>query len=222
MDSSGLTRLYRHRFSEEDRRRKDKIWQVLCEHYFQQFVDERDTVLDIACGQGEFIRHIRCAHKIAVDLNDEVADVLPKDIRFVRAPADDLSEIAAESVDVCFISNFFEHLESKQQMDAVLQEIRRVLRKDGRFVNMQPNIRFEPGRYWDFYDHVLPLSDRSAVEALEKNGFAVERVVDRFVPFTTKSSLPQHPLLVRAYLATPWLWKLMGGQFVIVAKPKSA
>jgi ubiquinone/menaquinone biosynthesis C-methylase UbiE len=209
--------LYRYRFSERDRVRKDRIWKVLCEHYFQQFVTATDTVLDLACGQGEFIRHIACGAKVAVDLNREVEATLPKEIRFVCAPADALTEIASGSIDVCFTSNFFEHLESKQQMDAVLQEVRRVLRKGGRLINMQPNICYEPGRYWDFYDHVLPLSHRSAAEGFAKNGFTIERVIDRFVPFTTKSALPQHPFLVRAYLALPFVWKLMGGQFVIVA-----
>ena len=96
-------------------------------------------------------------------------------------------------------------------MNAVLQEVRRVLREGGRLINMQPNIRFEPGRYWDFYDHLLPLSDRSATEGLVQNGFVIEQVVARFVPFTTKSILPQHPWLVRAYLALPCSGKSWAG-----------
>jgi ubiquinone/menaquinone biosynthesis C-methylase UbiE len=218
MKSKDLKILYGHRFAEKERAQKDKIWQVLCKHYFQQFIAPNDSVLDIACGQGEFIRHIECAKKTAVDLNPEVRAELPSDIRFICASADALHEIESQSVDVCFISNFFEHLESKEQMNAVLQEVRRVLRKGGRLINMQPNIRVEPGRYWDFYDHLLPLSDRSATEALVQNGFVIEQVVARFVPFTTKSILPQHPWLVRAYLALPLFWKVMGGQFVIIAR----
>lgn len=213
-----IDRLYKSRFSPSDRARKDKIWKVLCTHYFQQFVAPSDIVLDLACGQGEFIRHIECAGKIAVDLNPEVKETLPKDIRFVCARADALEEIGSGTVDVCFASNFFEHLADKHQMDIVLQEIKRVLRSGGRLVNMQPNILYEPGRYWDFYDHVLPLSHRSAVEGLRKNGFDIERIVPRFVPFTTKSALPQHPWLVRAYLALPLVWKILGGQFVVVAR----
>jgi hypothetical protein len=83
---------------------------------------------------------------------------------------------------------------------------------------MQPNIRYEPGRYWDFYDHVLPLSHLSAAEGLAKHGYIVEKLIPRFLPFTTKSALPQHPLLVRAYLATPLAWRFMGGQFLVVAR----
>jgi hypothetical protein len=46
----------------------------------------------------------------------------------------------------------------------------------------------------------------------------IEHVVARFVPFTTKSVLPQHPWRVRAYVALPLFWKVMGGQFVIIAR----
>jgi ubiquinone/menaquinone biosynthesis C-methylase UbiE len=218
MSDAGLESLYRHRFSSAERVRKDQIWQVLCEHYFQQFIGSSDTVLDLACGQGEFIRHIRCGQKIAVDLNAEVAETLGPEVRFICNAADDLSAIESGTVDCCFVSNFFEHLLTKQQMDGVLTELRRVLKKGGRLICMQPNILYEPGRYWDYYDHVLPLSHRSFAEGLAKNGYEVEKVVSRFVPFTTKTALPTHPLLVRLYLALPMVWKVMGGQFVIVAR----
>jgi ubiquinone/menaquinone biosynthesis C-methylase UbiE len=218
MTEPGLKELYAARFSAEERAKKDRIWRVLCEHYFQDLVAPTDTLLDLACGMGEFVRHIRCAHKIAVDLNPEVRDLLPPDIRYLCAPAHDIPAIASGTVDVCFISNFFEHLESKQAMDAVLEEVRRVLRPGGRLINMQPNVRYEPGRYWDFYDHVLPLSHLSAAEGLAKHGFVIERLIPRFLPFTTKSALPQHPFLVRAYLAFPPAWRLLGGQFLVVAR----
>jgi ubiquinone/menaquinone biosynthesis C-methylase UbiE len=217
-ESEELKALYAHRFSPADRAKKDRIWSALCEHYFQAFIGLGDTVLDLACGQGEFIRHIRCARKIAVDLNPEVRELLPPEIRYVCARADNLEGVESDTVDVCFVSNFFEHLGSKAEMNAVLAEIRRVLRSGGRLINLQPNVRYEPGRYWDFYDHVLPLSHLSAAEGLAQQGFELERVIPRFLPFTTKSAIPQHPLLVRAYLAFPPIWRVMGGQFLIVAR----
>jgi hypothetical protein len=83
---------------------------------------------------------------------------------------------------------------------------------------MQPNIRYEPAKYWDFYDHLLPLSHLSAEEAFAKNGYRVELVIPRFVPFSTKSAYPTHPLFVRMYLRLPFVWRFLGGQFVIVAR----
>ena len=91
----------------KEREQKDKIWQVLCKHYFQQFITPNDSVLDIACGQGEFIRHIECAKKTAVDLNPEVRAELPSDIRFICASADALHEIESQSVGRVFHLEFF-------------------------------------------------------------------------------------------------------------------
>jgi ubiquinone/menaquinone biosynthesis C-methylase UbiE len=218
MNNDTLNRLYEVRFSQDERATKDRIWRVLCEDYFQQFIDPSDTVLDIACGFGEFIRHIHAARKIGIDLNAENGKNLPPDIEFICTSAESISGVPDGSVDVCFASNFFEHLESKAAMDNVLGEARRVLRPGGRFITMQPNLHYSGARYWDFYDHVLPLTHTSAAEGFSKNGFRVERLVPRFVPFSTKSALPQHPLLVKAYLRVPWLWKVMGGQFVLVAR----
>jgi ubiquinone/menaquinone biosynthesis C-methylase UbiE len=213
-----LQTLYRVRFSEAERARKDRVWKVLCKGFFQQYIAPSDTVLEIASGYGEFIRHIVSSRKIAVDLNPEARDCLPVEVEFHLANASRLTMIADGSVDTCFSSNFFEHLPSKEVMDEVLAEVLRVLRPGGRYVVMQPNIRYEPGRYWDYYDHILPLSHLSCREAFAKAGYEVVEVIDRFVPFSTDSRLPQHPLLVRLYLNCRPIWRWMGGQFVLVGR----
>ena len=218
MTMQGLDKLYDYRFSARERDRKNAIWQVLCSQYFQKFVNSQDTVLDIACGYGEFIRHIQAKKKLAIDLNAAVQKELPPEIQFFCTAADTMPDIPTGSVDVCFASNFFEHLESKRVMDAVLQEARRVLKPGGRFVSMQPNIRYAPDKYWDFYDHMLPLSHLSAAEAFSKNGYSVETLIPRFVPFSTKSAYPTHPVFVKAYLHLPMIWRFFGGQYVLVAR----
>jgi SAM-dependent methyltransferase len=213
-----LHALYRARFSDADRVRKDLVWKVLCRRFFQHYVAPNGTMLELASGYGEFSRHIVSARKIAVDLNPEARDCLPPEVEFHLMSASRLTMIADGSVDTCFSSNFFEHLPSKEVMDEVLAEVLRVLRPGGRYVVMQPNIRYEPGRYWDYYDHILPLSHLSCREAFAKAGYEVVEVIDRFVPFSTDSRLPQHPMLVRLYLKCRPIWKLMGGQFVLVGK----
>ncbi len=214
--------LYRNRFSAEARRARERVWQVLCRHFFQRYVRESDTTLDLGCGFGEFTRFIRARRKIAVDLNRDVAALLPPDVEFHAADARELDFLPSAAVDVCFTSNFFEHLGSKQELDAVLLEVHRVLRPGGLLVALQPNIKYAPGDYWDFYDHHLPLSHVSCAEAFGKAGFEVVELVGRFLPFTTCSPLPKHPLLVRLYLWARPAWRLLGRQFLIVGrKPQS-
>ena len=218
-----VERLYRFRFSETDLVRKSEIWQVLCEDFFQKYIASTDTVLDIGCGFGEFSTHIRAGRRIAIDLNADAGKHLPAGVEFHATSAADLSVIPDTSIDVCFSSNFFEHLPSRDALDRVLAEALRVLRPGGRYVAMQPNIRYAPGEYWDYYDHVLPLSHLSCREAFAKAGFEICQVIDRFVPFSTNSRLPQHPWLVRAYLRCRWAWRILGRQFVIVGrKPTTA
>jgi dolichol-phosphate mannosyltransferase len=216
-----LQKLYRIRFSDADREKKDAIWKALVEGFFQDYVKPGDTVLDIACGYGEFTRHVRAGRKIAVDLNPDAARFLPPEAQFHLASAEKLSMIPDASVDVCFSSNFFEHLPSKEVLDRVLRETLRVLKPGGRYVAMQPNLRYAPGEYWDYYDHVLPLTDRSCFEAFAKAGYEVIELIDRFVPFSTSSKLPQAPWLVRLYLMIRPAWRLLGRQFVIVGRKPS-
>ena len=215
-----LAKLYSRRFPPAAQARRERIWQVLCAHFFQRYVLDTDTVLDLACGRGEFIRNIRAARKIGVDINSENAPRLGAGIEFHAIDAADLSPIRSASVDVCFSSNFFEHLPSKDVLDRVLRESYRVLRVGGRFVSMHPNLRHAPGEYWDYYDHVLPLTDRSCAEAFAKAGFELVEVTDRFMPFSTRSRLPQSSWLVRLYLACRPAWRIIGRQFLIVAEKR--
>ena len=212
--------LYRSRFSTEARRARERVWQVLCRRFFQHFVRATDTTLDLGCGFGEFSRFIRAGRKIAVDLNPDVATLLPPDVEFHLTDARHLAFIESEEVDVCFTSNFFEHLPSKRDLDALLAEVHRVLRPGGLLIALQPNIKYAPGAYWDFYDHHVPLSHLSCAEAFRKAGFQVIELVGRFLPFTTCSPVPKHPLLVRLYLLVRPAWRLLGRQFLIVGQRK--
>ena len=217
-----LSKLYRFRFREADRAGKMRIWKALCEHFFQPLIGEDRVIVDLACGYGEFINNIRGKKKYAVDLNPDARANVADDVQFCPSRADAMSEIHADSVDVVFASNFLEHLRSKEECDAVLAEVRRILRPGGRFVIMGPNIRYLAAAYWDFYDHCLPLSHLSLEEGLVQADYEIERIVPRFLPYTSRSRLPRHPALIALYLKAPLVWRLLGKQFLVIGRKPAA
>lgn len=213
-----LRRLYSHRFPTDDLEQKDAIWSVLCSHFFQKYVPRDAVVLDVGAGYCEFLRNIECRERLAVDLNEDVRKFAPPGTRVIVAPSHALrGQIADESVDVVFVSNFFEHLPDKQCFIATLREIGRVLRRGGKLLVLQPNIRAVGDRYWDFVDHQIALTDKSLAEGVASVGLTVLEVIPKFLPYTTRSRVPQHPSLVHLYLKMSFIWRFMGGQTWLVA-----
>jgi hypothetical protein len=83
---------------------------------------------------------------------------------------------------------------------------------------MGPNVRFVAGAYWDFWDHLTPITDRSLVELLEHLDYSVELCYPKFLPYTTRSSIPKSLWLVRGYVRFPPAWRILGKQFLIRAR----
>ncbi|HEX6179272.1 MAG TPA: class I SAM-dependent methyltransferase [Thermoanaerobaculia bacterium] len=218
--SSGtdLAGMYDRRFAGEARFRV-AMWRVLCQKFFQRYVDRSATVLEVGAGHCEFINNIEAARKIAVDLSNDTPHYAAAGVQVVQTASTDLSAVAGGTADVAFASNFFEHI-SKPDILATLRELRRVLRPDGKLLILQPNIRYCARDYWMFFDHITPLDDSSLIEALELCGLEAVEVIRRFLPFTTKSALPKSLALLRIYLAVPLLWRLFGAQSFIVARPR--
>ncbi len=206
-----LKEVYEQRFDEEDQARKEAIWRELG-RFLQRYIPANARVLDIACDLGYFIRNIQAADRWATDIRD-VAATLPPEVHFVRASGLELEDVLpSASFDLAFFSNYLEHLASTE---AVLQQLRvahALLKPGGRVLILQPNIRLIGGSYWDFIDHQTALTDKSLAEAAVMAGFTTKQVIARFLPYTTKSRIPQHPMLVRAYLAFPPAWLLLGKQ----------
>jgi SAM-dependent methyltransferase len=213
-----LDLLYQGRFSEKEVEDKSRIWEVLCKHFFQVYVSPNDTVLDLGAGYCDFINNIHCREKLAVDLNDDTPSLAGADVQVQQASSTDLSFLADQSVDVVFTSNFLEHLRTKEEALQTFNEVHRILKKGGLFLILQPNIRHVGFEYWDFFDHHIALTDKSLIEGLLIKEFKIKRVISKFLPFTTKSRIPQHPFLVWLYLKIPLVWRIMGKQSFLVAE----
>lgn len=214
-----LERIYARRFSERDRRRKAGVWKVICESFLSRYVPAEGTVLDIGAGYCEFANHIRARRRIAVDLNPDTARAAAPGVEVLSIPLEGLGEaLEPGSVDVVFASNVFEHLRGIDALLDVLDALHDALKPGGRLLVMQPNVSALGGRFWDFMDHTLPLTERGMAEALGVRGFEVVECRARFLPYTFKSRLPSWPWLVRLYLNLPPAQWLFGKQMFLVAR----
>lgn len=211
--------IYADRFDKSVDKR-NVMWKILCKDYFQKFIKRNSTVLDLAAGYCEFINNITCKEKIAVDLNEKTKKMAGKGVKVYQALSTSLPKNLTGKVDVVFTSNFFEHLDSKNELIDTLKEVHRVLRPGGRIMVLQPNIRLVGNRYWDYVDHTLPLTEKSLFEALLLTDFEVEYQKTRFLPYTANSRIPASPWLIQLYLKLPLAQFLMGKQTFMVAKKK--
>lgn len=213
-----VTALYDIRFNQTGVEKRRAVWRVLCDSFFSKLVPADATILDIACGYGEFINHIVAKKKYAIDLNTDSPAHLNPDVTFLHTVATDLSALPQNAFDVVFTSNFLEHLRDKSQLDLVLSQVMGLLKSGGKLIVVGPNIRYAYAEYWDFYDHYLPLSHLSLVEAMMLAGFQPERVVDRFLPYTMNNGAPTADFIIKTYLKLPFAWKIFGKQFLVVGR----
>lgn len=212
-----LARLYETRFSSSDQAFKVKLWEILVKDFLQSYIPKDSVLLDIAGGFCEFLNAAQAKEKHLVDLNPRSPEYATSAIHIHSCHVLDASKhISKNSIDVCFVSNFFEHLPSFQELLKVLAMIHELLKPGGRLIIIQPNYRFAYKEYFDFVDHMLPISDRSLTESLEACHFRIEKMIPRFLPFSTKSKAAS-TLALKAYLRMPFVWPLFGKQLFAVA-----
>ncbi len=211
-----LQQIYQQRFSRTSEYR-NRVWQVLATSFFNRWIPSDAAVLDLGCGYGEFINNIAAGKKYAMDLNPDAPKHLAAAVHFFEQDCSRSWALPDNALDTIFTSNFFEHLPDKQCLKQTLQQAFRCLKPGGRLIAMGPNIKYLPGLYWDFFDHHTALTEASLGEVLEMEGFRLEQSTPRFLPYTLVNA-PEYPLLLlRIYLAAPWLWRIKGRQFLIIA-----
>ncbi len=213
-----LYRMYKVRFPEEKLGEKERLWRVLIDMVIQKYIKETDTVLDLGGGECLFINNIRCSKKYVVDLNPATKDYAHKNVLVINENATNISSIKDKSIDVVFVSNFFEHLRDIEELEKVISEIKRILKLRGLLIVIQPNIRYAYREYWDFPDHHIPISHNSLSELLVINGFIIRVCYPRFLPWRPKGRLSRYLVLFKIYLKFPILWRFVGKQAFIVAE----
>lgn len=114
-------------------------------------IKKGETVLDLACGQGYFSRLVKEAggNVLGVDLSKELISLARQkfsDISFEVAPASD-TKLKKESFDTVFTVLAFENIKN---IDEVVSEIKRVLKKQGKFVLVMLHPAFRIPQYSDW------------------------------------------------------------------------
>lgn len=210
-----LDALYQRRFDTEDATRT-AVWSVLIDAWFSRYLGGVDSALDLGCGWGPFVNQIDVRHRYGIDLNADAASHLDSGVTFFEQRADEHWPLEDGALDLVFSSNFLEHLPSREAILETLGEAYRCLRPGGRLVLLGPNIKYVNGTYWDFFDHLVPLTEASLVEACEVVGFTTEEAIGRFLPYTMSGKPPPPEFLIRAYLRMRPAWRLLGRQFLVV------
>lgn len=217
-----LQRIYQARFNETAAYRK-QVWSVLLADFFQGYIGPQDTVLDLGCGYGEFINQVRCGKRFAMDLNPRARGALDPGIAFLEQDCSARWQVDDNSLNAVFSSNFFEHLPDKAALGRTLDEALRCLAPGGKLIALGPNIKYLPGKYWEFWDHHLPLTENSLGEALTTRGFDVVLRLDKFLPYTMVDRFHYPLIFLRLYLKLKPAWRVAGRQFLVVGrKPISA
>ncbi len=209
-----LAKVYKFRFEQLAQSKKAETWGIIT-NWIERQLENPKIVLDPAAGLGEFIVASRAQERWACDLTDQRKS-WPKNIT-TRFGDIAIVELPKEHFDLIFVSNFLEHLATPDHVYRYVMQLRQALKTNGKLVIMGPNFRFSANEYYDFADHLLPLSDRTVEEHLAAADMKCERVIPKFLPLAFRSQRFSHPLLVKLYLAVPFFWRIFGKQFFIIA-----
>jgi SAM-dependent methyltransferase len=210
--------IYQVRFSREELGEAKAFWVPIC-RYLQRYIEPSGTTLDLGAGYCHFINNITSGRKLALDINGENLQLhAAPDVECIVANGTDFPGIDSGSVNTVFASNVYEHFHSREDVASSFEEANRVLVPGGRFVILQPNFAYCSRQYFDFFDHRLIFTHKGMVEGLMIHGFELERIIPRFLPYTSKSRVPPSAWLVAMYLSFPPAWRILGAQMLLVAR----
>ena len=205
---------YRHRRVYKDAR--VAVWNAIAPFVYER-MGRPERVLDPAAGWGEFINAVPAPERWLVDAvefpehhRDPQVKAIFEDVRNVDLPDGYFGGI--------FVSNLLEHLPTPDAIADFLAQMYATCEPGGHIVVMGPNFRYCAKEYFDFADHILPLTHITVLEHLAAAGFEVEDVVPRFLPYSFSGRLPASASLTRAYLKLPVAWRALGKQFFVVGR----
>jgi SAM-dependent methyltransferase len=193
--------------------KRNAIWAVVTE-YLQRYIPLNAVILELGAGYCSFINHVNALEKHALDQSNIIETHAESGVKTHVLDCEDLQIFSTGMFDVVFSSFLFEHL-TRQKLDNVIQQIRRILKKNGVLITLLPNYKYISRHYFDDYTHVQVFSHLSFADYITSRGLIVTDVQGRFLPYSFKSRLPQSSLLARIYLALPF--RPLAGNMLVVA-----
>lgn len=209
-------RLYQFRHRDTDQAHRQLVWNEIAV-FVHDALGKPSCVLDPAAGLGEFINAVPAAERWAVDQHAYEQGTYDAGVKAVVSNVFD-ADLPPAHFDGIFVSNFLEHLASPDEVARFLEAMAEHTAPGGRIAVMGPNFRYCKNAYFDMADHTTILTHRAIVEHLYAAGFTPERVEPQFLPYSFSGRNPTAPVLVRAYLRFPPAWRIMGKQFLVIAR----
>jgi SAM-dependent methyltransferase len=209
-------RVYQYRFQFVSQAKKQTIWHEIAE-YFYQTLDKPQRILDSAGGMCEFINAVPSAEKWVIDISETVKNFANPDVKIIIGDSLEVA-IPDNYFDAVFISNFLEHLHTQEEVAHFLERMYATLKPGGKIAIIGPNFKYAYRQYFDFADHTVCLSELGVEEHLYGAGFKILKSYAQFLPLSFRGGLPVHKLLVRLYLHMPFVWWVLGKQFLSIAQ----
>ncbi len=210
-------RIYEYRFKNVDKQKKLITWRIIADFLYKE-LNYPVSIIDPAAGECEFINAIPVKEKWAIDLNSAfISKFAKKEVQVKIGNALSI-ELPDDFFEAAFMSNFLEHLNSHEEIHSLLVKMYRTLRGGGRIAVMGPNFKYCYNEYFDFADHKMILTNFSLEEHLYSAGFKIIKVIPRFLPVSFRGRLPINKFIVKTYFSMPFLWKIVGKQFLIIAE----
>jgi len=209
-------RLYEYRFRDVAQATRQTAWNEFATAIYTM-LGRPDRVLDPAAGFCEFMNAIPAQERWIVDLVDYPGSRRDPGIKVLIGDARTV-ELPPSYFDGVFVSNLLEHLANQEEVGQLLRHLRAAMAPGGRIAILGPNFKYCAAEYFDCADHTLALTHVSVEEHLYAAGFAIEKVIPRYLPYSFRSRLPARPSMVRAYLRTPVAWRVLGKQFLVIGR----
>ena len=209
-------RIYQYRFQLVSHEKKKIIWKIIADYFYEQ-LGRPVRILDSAGGMCEFINAVPSEERWTVDIVDEIRKFAAPEVKLVIGDVLKV-ELPENYFDAVFISNFLEHLRSQEEVAFFLERMHRCLKPGGKLGVIGPNFKYCYREYFDFADHTVVLSELGVAEHLYGAGFKINKSYARFLPLSFRGGLPVHPFLVNLYMRMPFVWWVLGKQFLFIAE----